>query len=254
MENDLLMKVVLCGDAKVGKSSLMKAFVEGKRVDVSEMYVPTIGVEFATKHLQHEGRGVKLVLWDSAGQERFRSITRSYFRGSSGVVIVFSVADRSSFEKVGEWVNEVRALVSPECSLMLVGNACDSASRVVEFAEAKKLAIDLGMTGQYFETSATENRGVSEAFASLVATIARESFTRAPAVAAAAEPAQSSAETGHVKSIVSEVEAADAEFQRSLTEFASAKAAFDSALQKLQGAEQRRAEAFSKLMPILKLP
>ena len=94
---DHFFKILLVGDACVGKTSLLIRFSE----DIfSQMYNMTIGIDFRTKIVVHNGERIKLQLWDTAGQERYRTITQAYYRGSHGVLVVYDVTSRSSFEHI----------------------------------------------------------------------------------------------------------------------------------------------------------
>ena len=98
---------------------------------------------------------VRLQIWDTAGQERFRTITSSYYRGAHGIIVVYSVADRTSFDNVSKWLNDIEKFASPGVTKLLVGNKCDLVStRVVSQAEGRALADSLGMP--FIETSAKD--------------------------------------------------------------------------------------------------
>ncbi|KAL2211619.1 ras-domain-containing protein [Sarocladium strictum] len=126
---DYLAKIILLGPSGTGKSCLLHRFVKNEwRVLTSQ----TIGVEFASKIIK-VGTGarrkrIKLQLWDTAGTERFRSVSRSYYRGAAGAILVYDVTSRRSFNNIQPFLNDARALASPNLSLMLVGNKVDLAS------------------------------------------------------------------------------------------------------------------------------
>ena len=100
-EYDYLFKVVLIGDSGVGKSNLLSRFTRNEfNIDSKS----TIGVEFATKSIEVEGKTIKAQIWDTAGQERYRAITSAYYRGAVGALLVFSIEKHSSFENVERWL------------------------------------------------------------------------------------------------------------------------------------------------------
>jgi len=104
-EEALALKIVVVGNGGVGKSSMIQRYATGL---FTKDYKKTIGVDFLEKSLQLAGLDIRLMLWDTAGQEEFHSITRAYYRGAQGCVIVYSCADRDSFATVEEWKRRVQ--------------------------------------------------------------------------------------------------------------------------------------------------
>ncbi|KAG6015558.1 hypothetical protein E4U43_005094 [Claviceps pusilla] len=126
---DYLAKIILLGPSGTGKSCLLHRFLKNEWRLLSSQ---TIGVEFASKIIK-VGTGtrrkrIKLQLWDTAGTERFRSVSRSYYRGAAGAVLVYDITSHASFRGLQPFLNDARALASPNLSLMLVGNKLDLAS------------------------------------------------------------------------------------------------------------------------------
>lgn len=125
---DYLAKVILLGPSGCGKSCLLHRFVKGEwRVLTSQ----TIGVEFASKIVKVGTQGrrkrIKLQLWDTAGTERFRSVSRSYYRGAAGAILVYDLSNQQSFAQLQTFLNDARALASPQLTVLLVGNKLDLA-------------------------------------------------------------------------------------------------------------------------------
>ncbi|KAM6218390.1 ras-related protein Rab-42 [Rhynchocyon petersi] len=170
----LQFRVALLGDAAVGKTSLLRRYVAGAprtlepEQEPEPEVVPTVGVEFYSRALQlRDGARVKLQLWDTAGHERYRCITRSFYRNMVGVLLVFDVTNRKSFEHVGDWYQEVMATQGPyKVVFLLVGHKSDlQSTRCVSAQEAEELATSLGMA--FVETSARNNSNVDLAFDTL---------------------------------------------------------------------------------------
>ncbi|CAM9818239.1 unnamed protein product [Bubo scandiacus] len=163
-------RVIVLGDAAVGKSSLLRCFAEGASGGTAAP-CPTVGVEFYSRTVPLPPAGkAKLQLWDTAGQERFRSITRSFYRSAAGVLLVFDLTNRASFERVPEWYREAAGEGPP--AFVLVGHKCDlAAERAVSAEEAGQLAATLGMA--FVETSARSNLNVELAFQTLAGGIQR---------------------------------------------------------------------------------
>ncbi|KAF7303464.1 Ras-related protein [Mycena indigotica] len=186
---DFLVKVVLIGDSGVGKScvispclavtfpnsylslpsalAVLSRFTRGEFNPDSKS---TIGVEFATKSLEIDGKIVKGQIWDTAGQERFRALTAAYYRGSAGALIVYDITSRPSFEAVPQWIQELKNNIKVDdgnMQLMLVGNKSDLAHwRAVSTDEGTALAEEYKMS--FMETSALDASGVEEAFGTIL--------------------------------------------------------------------------------------
>ena len=120
--SDYLFKVLLIGNSGVGKSSLLLRFAD----DVfHENFMPTIGVDFKIRTIEVDGKTIKLQIWDTAGQDRFKTITSSYYRGAHGIIVTYDINDRDSFAKVSEWMSEVDKHSDKNISRILVGNKKD---------------------------------------------------------------------------------------------------------------------------------
>ncbi|KAL6723559.1 hypothetical protein Aduo_018547 [Ancylostoma duodenale] len=115
-------RVVMCGEAAVGKSSLVMRLVSGKHC---ANLPSTLGVDFHVKTVCVDGRNVALQLWDTAGQERFRSLCKSYFRRADGAILVYDVSSEHSFIKVRDWIDTIKDSVERQIPVILVGNKCD---------------------------------------------------------------------------------------------------------------------------------
>lgn len=102
--SDYLFKLLLIGDTNVGKTCLMLRFVDDKYTD---NYNATIGVDFKIHTITLDGKTVKVQLWDTAGHERFRTISSSFYRGAHGIIIVYDVTDQSTFDNVKHWMGEI---------------------------------------------------------------------------------------------------------------------------------------------------
>ena len=173
-EYDYLFKLLLIGNSSVGKSSLLFRFVENVWDD---SFVPTIGVDFKLKTLEVNGKKVKLQIWDTAGQERFKNITASYYRGGNGVLVVYDITDRDSFENLNSWLIEIEKNANKNVYKLLIGNKCDlEEKRKVTYQEGKDFAASNGM--QFIETSAKADTKVKEAFELLTQEIIKANVTK----------------------------------------------------------------------------
>ncbi|KAF8699375.1 Ras protein, partial [Rhizoctonia solani] len=178
---DYVLKFVIIGDAAVGKSSLLVRLTDQKFLSKPD---PTLGVEFGSKliSLADENKTVKLQCWDTAGTESFRSITRSYYRGAAGALLVYDVTSRASFEHTRTWLSDVREHADPNLTCILVANKVDLCvdegregdstpptsvksgrkHREVSRDEAEKFAREEGLL--FIEASAKTGENVDRAF------------------------------------------------------------------------------------------
>ena len=160
MSYNFLFKYIIIGDTAVGKSCLLLQFSDKRFKKTHDL---TIGVEFGSRVVSVNEKTVKIQIWDTAGQESFRSITRAYYRGTAGALIVYDITRRDTFEHVLKWLEEFRENSSPEVVCMLIGNKTDLESkRQVATEEGERLAREHGML--FIETSAKVNVNVHEAF------------------------------------------------------------------------------------------
>ncbi|GAM83649.1 hypothetical protein ANO11243_016370 [Dothideomycetidae sp. 11243] len=195
---DYIAKIVSLGDSGTGKSSLTIRLCEGR---FSPHHDVTIGVEFGSRIVpvgppaslalgingpsaapasEIRARGetakqkhIKLSLWDTAGQETYKSITRSYFRGASGALLVFDLSRRATFDHVTEWLNDLRQIAEEGIVVILVGNKSDLASTSGEASQENKRQVtreeaedwcNRNKVMQYVETSAKSGENVERAF------------------------------------------------------------------------------------------
>ncbi|XP_071725577.1 ras-related protein RABA2a-like [Rutidosis leptorrhynchoides] len=166
-EYDYLFKVVLIGDSGVGKSNLLSRFTRNEFCLESKS---TIGVEFATRTLQVEGKTVKAQIWDTAGQERYRAITSAYYRGALGALLVYDVTKPTTFENVKRWLKELRDHADSNIVIMLIGNKTDLKHlRAVSTEDAQIFAEKEGLS--FIETSALEAVNVEKSFQTILGEI-----------------------------------------------------------------------------------
>ncbi|MBN3324294.1 RB11A protein, partial [Atractosteus spatula] len=161
--------VVLIGDSGVGKSNLLSRFT---RNEFSLESKSTIGVEFATRSIQVEGKTVKAQIWDTAGQERYRAITSAYYRGAVGALLVYDIAKHLTYENAERWLKELQDHADSNIVIMLVGNKSDLRHlRAVPTDEARAFAEKHGLS--FLETSALDSSNVELAFQTILTEIYR---------------------------------------------------------------------------------
>jgi len=156
----LNFKLVLLGDAAVGKSSSVERFVKN---EFFEFQQPTIGAAFLTQTVPLDDYTVKFEIWDTAGQERYRSLAPMYYRGAAAALVVYDITVADSFTGAKTWIEELQRQGSSDIIIGLAGNKCDLESRrEVPKAEAQKYAQENGCL--FFETSAKTGENVNEIF------------------------------------------------------------------------------------------
>jgi len=145
-----LFKYIIIGDSAVGKSCLLLQFTDKRFQPVHDL---TIGVEFGARMISIDGKQIKLQIWDTAGQESFRSITRSYYRGAAGALLVYDITRRDTFNHLTTWLDDARQHSNSNMVIMLIGNKTDQEQkRAVTRDEGEQFAKDHGLI--FMETSA----------------------------------------------------------------------------------------------------
>lgn len=156
-------KVVLLGEGCVGKTSLVLRYVENK---FNDKHLTTLQASFLSKKLNIGGKRVNLAIWDTAGQERFHALGPIYYRDSNGAILVYDITDEDSFQKVKNWVKELRRMLGQDVCLCIAGNKTDlEKNRHVTVEEAESYAATVG--AKHFHTSAKMNKGIEELFLDL---------------------------------------------------------------------------------------
>jgi len=160
MAYNYLFKYIIIGDTGVGKSCLLLQFTDKRFQPVHDL---TIGVEFGARMINIEAKQIKLQIWDTAGQESFRSITRSYYRGAAGALLVYDITRRETFNHLTCWLEDARQHSNSNMTIMLIGNKSDlEHKRAVSTEEGEQFAKENGLI--FIETSAKTAANVEEAF------------------------------------------------------------------------------------------
>ena len=155
-----LFKYIIIGDPSVGKSNLLMKFAHNKFTDE---YQATIGVEFGAKNIEIDQQIYRIQIWDTAGQENFRSITRAYYKNSVCAMVVYDITNRESFEHVQNWIEDVKNQSPKTVLIILLGNKVDlDDDRKVSYDEGNEFATKNGLL--FMETSAKSGVGVEEIF------------------------------------------------------------------------------------------
>jgi small GTP-binding protein len=156
-------KIIFVGDACTGKTSIINRIIDNPFNDTYEV---SIGIDFMSKNIRFRGQNIKIQIWDSAGQEKYKGLIPSYVRNSSIVFIVYDVANRDTFNSVENWISFVKNI--EKTTLILCGNKVDL-SREVETKEGQELASKEGIL--FFECSAKTNENIKNMFFSSIAVL-----------------------------------------------------------------------------------
>ncbi len=161
---DCVYKVLLLGDSTVGKTCVLLKYTDKI---FQETHMMTIGLDYRLKVMQlQSGKEVKLQIWDTAGQDRFRSITKNYYKGSHGIILIYDVTSLKTFENVKSWVSQIHEEISDKVVIYLVANKIDMDDlRKVTKEEGKKLAEELDVP--FVETSAKTGENIDYIFSDI---------------------------------------------------------------------------------------
>ena len=157
---DYQFKYIIIGDAAVGKSNLLLRYIKGQ---FKSEYQLTMCVEYGSKNIEIKNKIYKIQIWDTAGQECFWSITRSYYKNSACAIIVYDISRKDSFNNLNNWIEACKNQCDKKICLVLVGNKSDlNEKREVSFEEGQELAEKYGML--FYETSAKDGTNVESIF------------------------------------------------------------------------------------------
>ena len=161
---DYQFKLILIGDPSVGKSNLLLRYCKN---EFNLESTSTIGVEFGNKMTIVDNKAIKAQVWDTCGQEQFKAIAKTYYKGAVGAFIVYDITRRDTFLNVERWYKDIKDNVGQNIVVMLIGNKCDLKHlREVKAEEASSYAVQRNMA--YMETSALDSTNVDLTFQSII--------------------------------------------------------------------------------------
>ena len=162
-EPDIILKILIIGDTSVGKTSILANY-NGDNFD--EKAIGTIGVEYLYKTITYKNMRIKLQLWDTSGEERFRSITKNFYRNANGVFLVYDITKEESFQNIRDWLRDIKEY-NGDLKIMILGNKLDLIDqRVVTTERATNYASRNNL--QYLETSAKDGTNIQKSFDNLI--------------------------------------------------------------------------------------
>ena len=157
------ISIIMIGDTAVGKSTLMKKFITGK---FSDSLAQTIGVELYKKEIVIDNKKYLYRIWDTCGQERFRSLSKSYFRSSDGIMLLFDLNTVQSFDNINIWIESIKENGCEDIPIILVGTKCDLNPNVSD-ETIQKFQKDNDLIQQYYKCSSKDDIGINEPFIEL---------------------------------------------------------------------------------------
>lgn len=159
-EYDIIFKIIIVGDTGVGKTNILKRYLENKFDQNSKS---TIGVEFGTKNIKLNDKVIKAQIWDTAGQERYRSITSAYYRGAQGAFVVYDITRKETFDSIDKWVSDLKNNGDEKIIIHLIGNKTDlEDKREIKIEEGQEKAKENSVP--FLETSALNANNIEKAF------------------------------------------------------------------------------------------
>lgn len=166
-----MVKIVMLGDSRVGKSSILKKFISN---EFSHNYITTLGIDFLQKTIMVDGINIKVQVWDTAGQEKYRTMVQSYYKSAMGIILVYDISNEESFERVQDWMRQIKVHAEEDVKIVLCGNKADlqEEERQVEQDRGAQQAADFGLP--FFETSAQSGQNIEEAFEECALKIVKE--------------------------------------------------------------------------------
>ena len=164
-EEPPLYKILLLGDSTVGKTCFLLRYTDDTFLD---LHMATIGLDYRLKTMiLDDHKIVKVQLWDTAGQDKFRAITRNYYKGARGIILMYDVTNTKSYENIKKWINEIKEEISEKVTIVLIANKIDNlGERKISKEQGEKLANEYSVP--FFETSAKTGQGVNESVFFLV--------------------------------------------------------------------------------------
>ena len=166
MSEDIVYKVLLLGDSTVGKTCFLLRYCDKSFQDA---HLSTIGLDYRLRTMTlKNNKTIKLQIWDTDGQDRFRAITKNYYKGANGIILIYDVTNSQTFENVKNWITQIKEEASKNVVIYLAANKIDVADdlKVITPEEGQKMADEYHMP--FFETSAKEGININEIFEDIV--------------------------------------------------------------------------------------
>ena len=164
---EMMVKIILIGDSAVGKTNIMSKYLRGQFQENSKA---TVGVEFGSKLFKIDNHNIKAQIWDTAGQEKYKSITGAYYKGSKGAFVVYDITRKETFDATDRWINDLKISSDPKINIILIGNKSDlEDKRDVLKEQGEEKAKSFGCA--FLETSAFNGDNIDKGFEMMISDI-----------------------------------------------------------------------------------
>jgi small GTP-binding protein len=166
MDEDCVYKVLLLGDSTVGKTCFLLRYCDN---NFEEAHLSTIGLDYRLKTMTlNNGKKIKLQIWDTAGQDKYRAITKNYYKGAHGIILIYDVTNYETYENVKNWITQIKDEASQNVVIYLAGNKIDvkEENRAVKTENGQKIAEEFNL--KFYETSAKNGTNINIIFDNLV--------------------------------------------------------------------------------------
>ncbi len=175
----ITFKIIIVGNSGVGKSSFLKRAAQKK---FTESYQATIGFEFLLMYYEVNGTKLKLQIWDTCGQEMYRSLIQGFYRNTALTVLIYAVNEKNSFDDLDSWIKDIRTSTENEQPIFLIGNKCDlDKDKKVISEDAAKEFVEKYSLGYFSEASAKSGKGVNETFIKIAGHLYKENYLKGKA-------------------------------------------------------------------------
>ena len=162
-EAQIVLKLLLLGDSSVGKTSILNKYISNK---FDESSISTVGVDYMDKIIDYNKFKIKLQIWDTSGEEKFRTITKNFYRNADGLLVVFDLTKKESYDHIKSWINEAKEN-NDKLKTILIGNKLDlKDERIVAIDVAKQFTEKNNL--KYIETSAKDGTNINESFQAII--------------------------------------------------------------------------------------
>lgn len=168
-KKDVSFKLIVLGESRVGKTSLMLRYVNNEFDDNQKSTVDASNLE---KKVKIDDTNVKIFIWDTAGQEEYHALNNVYYRDASAAILVYDITDRDSFDKVQTWVEELRLYLPKDTPIAIAGNKYDLPNRAIDQEEVEDYARSI--SGVHYDTSAKTGKGVEDVFMAVTKAVLRK--------------------------------------------------------------------------------
>ena len=170
-KNEYPAKLLILGDQGVGKTCIMIRFSDDLFPEHSTM---TVGVDYKTKRVKVDDIEIKLTIWDTAGQEKYRSLAQNLYKGTMGIILVFDLTNKTTFDNLRNWIRQIRKNTDENVCKLIMGNKADSPNKQVTREMVMELVEEFDIT--YFEVSAMTGENVPNAFLNITKKILNEFY------------------------------------------------------------------------------